>query len=594
MLLTDMCVTVSGDSSVKGANIVLYADNGSNAQKFQITETTSGVWSIVSASSSQYVAVSASIAADGRNVVQFTATGADGQKWKFVDTGTTATIDGATCKVVTIGSYVTGDGATYLLDVANAMATNSSNIQIYTSDSSDAQKFALYPTTRRDESMPVPAAVGWSKTLGGADAQMVYPSNATLYPAWSFTDAWNGLSGHGFEYSYRSRNVPVDSANPDDWSSWSAWSSASVTRYGQTAWLTSGLTGSFNTTNYKALEYSVRVRSTATIGGVVYHSYGMNMLLRSVAAPTVSVTQAQLGADAITLTISTNYTGGLNTVNVLSVQNSTGTEFLAVPTSGSGYGSSFTLDIPIENLASVPATGSALNITFDVGTDQYTAFSTVTSSSVTYSNKSSKSVTVSPTLTYNADGTATLTVSAGTSRFAWLSVDGKTIQLVPKTATTFVLPYPFGVECKYYVGVFGSGSAWGNASGTITANDSNKIRPCHAFNWDGGYFLLEVASGIMQTSRTIRADYSTFNLNNRDWQSLRFGNTLGGEFTAEGVLKSGLTTSDKAALMALVRAHDVLYRSPTGEVANVGITDVSYQTVRNRTMVTVSMVQVSR
>ena len=589
-----MCVAVSGSSSVKGSSIILYSETGSNGQKFQITETTSGVWSIVSAASSQYVAVSGSGTDDGTNVIQWTSTGSDGQKWKIVDTGTTTTIDGVTCKIVTIGSYVKDSGNTMMLDVANAMTTNSTNIQIYTADSSDAQKFALYPTTRIDYSMPVPSGIGWSGTIGSADAQAVYPAAATLYPAWYFTDAWNGLSGHGFEYSYRSRLLPNDSATPGTWSGWSAWSSASVTTYGQTAWLTAGITGNFDTTTYKALEYSFRVRSTATAGGIQYHSNALNMSLRSVFAPTISVTAAKLGADVITLTMSTDYSGGLNAVNVTSIKNSTGTEFLKMPLMGYGYGSSFDVDVPIANLTSVPATGAALTITFEVGTDQYPATGVFTTSSVTYSNKSSKSVTVSPTLTYNSDGTATLTVTAGTTRYAWISANGETVPLVQDTATTFVLPYPFGVECKYYVGVFGSGSAWGNATGTITANDSNKIRPCHAFNWDGGYFLLEVASGIMQTDRTIKADYTTFNLNNRDWQSLKFGNTLGGEFTAEGVLKGGLTTSDKAELMALVRAHNVTYRSPSGEVAHVGITDVSYQTIRNRTMVTVSMIQVSR
>ena len=68
----------------------------------------------------------------------------------------------------------------------------------------------------------------------------------------------------------------------------------------------------------------------------------------------------------------------------------------------------------------------------------------------------------------------------------------------------------------------------------------------------------------------------------------------GNKLSAEGVLKDGLTSGTKQQLMELMKAHNVTYRAPSGEIAHVGITEIQYQTVRGRTTVSVNMVQVTR
>lgn len=593
MLLTSMCVAVSGSSSAQGANVLLWSETGSNGQKFYVVEETSGRWSMQSASSGQYVAVSGGRAASGTNVIQWRDLDSNAQRWKVTDTGDTVTIDGVSCPVVTIGSYVTTDGASYALDVNGAMTTNSTNVLIEATDGGTSQQFALLPTTLIDYSMPVPSAIGWGGTIGGNDAQTVYPSASTLYPCWYFTDAWQGLQDHGFEISYRSRLIANGTAQNGTWTAWTAWTAAPVTLYGQTAWLTAGLPASFNVSSYKAMEYNLRVRATGTVGGNTTHSSSVTMLLRSVFAPTIAADSAKLDPGAISLEMLTDYEGGTNAVNVTSIK-AGGIEYLAKPLMAYGYGPSFTVKVPINNLKAIPPFGT-LDVSYEIGTDQYPATGVHSTSSVPFAAAPSATITVSPTLTFNDDGTATLTVTAGDTRSAWLVAGGETVPLEQTSPTTFVLPYPFGVSCDWFVSVSNSsGTAWGYASSTIAADDSRKVRACHAWNWDGGFFMLQVTDGFMQTSRTIKANASTFLLNNRAWESMKFSDTLSGEFSAEGVLKDGLTESDKEALLQLVMAHHVTYRAPSGEVAFVGITDVQYTTRRNLTFVSVSMQQVSR
>ena len=46
-LLESMALDIAGGSTAKGANVQIYANNDTNAQKYRITEETAGHWSIV-------------------------------------------------------------------------------------------------------------------------------------------------------------------------------------------------------------------------------------------------------------------------------------------------------------------------------------------------------------------------------------------------------------------------------------------------------------------------------------------------------------------------------------------------------------------
>lgn len=592
MLLTSMAFDIAGGNTVRGANVQLYSSNDTNAQKFYLVEESASHWSIQNAQSRLYMDVAGGAAANGTNIQQYSDNDTRAQRWNIQDTGNTVTIDGVACQIVVLGSYVAGDGTSWVADVDHAMTTSKTNIQLHSPNGTPAQQFALYPTTLQDAGMPVPSGRGWATMLGSANSQTVLPAVTTGYPCWYFTDAWNGLSEHGFEISYRSRTIASGTAQYGEWSDYTAWAAASITLYGQTAWLTSGLPATFDETLYKGIEYNLRVRSTSVVNSTQYHSKAVTMTLRAVFAPAVQCTSAVLRYNCLRLTFSTDYEGGTNFVRVTSfTKSTTGTEILAKPIVGSGYGPEFTLDIPISNFKSVPDLAAHI-ISYEVGSDQYAESGVTNQSAVTVTKAPNATMSLSVNATYQEDGMRyMLQVTAGSGAVhAYAMANGEIVPAVEVSSRVFCIYPAFGVETQYLVMGRGLTNEWRYITGTLTGGG----KPCHAWNWgDDGFFALDVVDGFMQTSRSLKASYSDFELNGREWHSLKFSDTLGGEFTAEGVLKDGLTDSTKAQLLELLRAHNVTYRAPSGEMARVGITDVQYQTIRNRTSVSISMVQVS-
>lgn len=592
MLLTSMAVDIAGGSAIRGANVQLYGSNDTNAQKFYVVEEEVDHWSIQNAQSQMYMDVARGTAANGTNIQQWSDNDSRAQRWNLIETGITTTINGVACPIVYLGSYITDAGTEWVADVTHAMTTNKTNIQLHSANNTPAQRFALYPTTLQDASMPAPSGRGWATYLGAANSQTVQPSQATLYPCWYFTDAWNGLEQHGFEISYRSRLIVSGTATTGEWGEYTSWTAADVTLYGQTAWLTNGLPATFDSTDYKAIEYNLRVRSTSVVANVSYHSKSVTMTLRAVFAPDVECTSAVLMFNQLRLTFSTDYEGGTNIVRILSfTKAASSVDILAKPLVGSGYGPEFTVDVPMSNFKSVPELAVYL-IRFEVGSDQYAESGVLELSTVTVTKAPNAIMMLLVNTTYLDDGMRyKLQITADSGVVAAYAVaNGEIVPAAEVSSRVFYIYPAFGVETQYLVMGRSTSNQWRYVTGTLTGD----AKPCHAWNWgDDGFFALDVSDGYLQTSRTIKAEYTDYQLNEREWHSLRFSKTKSGEYTAEGTLKDGLTDSTKAQLLELMNAHNVTYRAPSGEVANVAITEIQYTTIRKRTNVTISMVQVS-
>ena len=152
---------ISGGSTKAGANVQLYTDNNSAAQLFRLEKSGSG-FRIVSSKSGLVVTGGT---ADKDNVTQETATGASNQVW---------------IPVIADGGYITFQNAAnknMVLDVSGGKAANSQNVQVYSSNDSNAQKWKLEPVK-----------TGWSTVNGKryyrrSDGNMVQFSNAG-YAAW--------------------------------------------------------------------------------------------------------------------------------------------------------------------------------------------------------------------------------------------------------------------------------------------------------------------------------------------------------------------------------------------------------------------------
>ena len=586
-----MALDVAGASAVRGANVQLYAANGTNAQKFDVSEASAGEWAIQSVASSLYVDVAGGAASDGTNVQQWTSNGSRAQRWKLAETGTTVSVDGVTCKVVTIGSYVTADGATYMMDVKGALTTNRTNIQIYHANSTEAQQFVLVPTGPLDAGMPVPMGLAWATSVGGEGrAQQVVASK--LYPTWSFTDAWGDLTDHGFELRYRTRLLDAGYATPGAWGAWTAWATASVTAVGTTAWLTAGITATI-AAGYKQLDVQLEVRPTTDVGAVTWHGHATSATLTALYAPTVTATAAKMGPDGLALTLSTDYDGGTTVVRVTSAVGG-GAELLAGPVEATGFYPTFSALVPAGAMLAVPdpADISTLDVAYVVGTDQYVPRLDQSTSSVAYAWAPSDSVTVTPTVTYGADAVARAKVTAGSTRHGWIYAGGVARELVMSATDTFLVPYPFGEACVAYLVAEGSG-VWGHHLLKIAANQSGKVKPCHAWTWEVGTLVLETSTSDVVTDRTIKGTANAYELVSRPWQAVTFGEVMEGTFRASGAIHAG-SASSLADVVALAKAHHALYRAPSGEVADVAVTDVQYEAAKHVAEVSVSMVQEAR
>ena len=121
---------VYGASLKNDANVQLYTSNNTNAQKWYMNKSGS-YYTITSACSGLRLDIDGSVTTNGTNVIQFIHDETTGQKWKFVDTGSKS-------------FYIVNAGGKYLN--VSGTAKKGANVNIWTSDSSAAQKFVLAKT----------------------------------------------------------------------------------------------------------------------------------------------------------------------------------------------------------------------------------------------------------------------------------------------------------------------------------------------------------------------------------------------------------------------------------------------------------------
>ena len=165
-----------------------------------------------------------------------------------------------------------------------------------------------------------------------------------------------------------------------------------------------------------------------------------------------------------------------------------------------------------------------------------------------------------------------------------------------------MVPVPFGRGVRLWADATSAdGDRWGVASVTLQATDEplSLLKPCHAWSFgDGQNFFLETNQGAaIATGRKLTPEYNAYSLDSRGRQSVFFGPTTKGEFTADGTIVLGDTPlgPDDAdpldVLDALNDAHHATYRAPSGEMCDVAITSVSYTRHRTWAAVSVSMIE---
>lgn len=599
ILDTTMALDVAGGSMNNSANIQLYSANDSNAQAFYVDESDTygaGGFTVRNIKSGKYMAVSGSTAASGTNVIQYDFTGSQGQHWRIIDTGETVTVGIETCKIVRVASYVTNDADTYYLDVSGAMTTNKTNVQIWNKNSTDAQVFAMYPTVRTDDNLPQPSFLGMASSLGGVDWSFIRGNGGNVYPGWLGTQSWASNTTNGFRWRYERRYMDAVRSVWGGWQAVSPWyENTGITRDGQTWWVTAGLPATYDTSTYKAMQYELVILSFAgTTGNRDYSPALWCEPITIATTPHVTISNFAFGAYGLRIPYTSDYDKGMTRVVVVSIYDmTTGETLLDKELSYEFYDSSGTIFIPTADLSGWINDGDRISVRYVVGSDMLPVprLGMNTSAIVTYN-----AGTITPTITTVDGRRLKVEVDADVAHVCWL-YDGVMHEEKVENGIAYVT-YPFG-EFELFVSAMNgdvSEDDWGLYHATMAAGSGILAgqKPCHAWSWDGNYFLLEYDTDLLSTERSIEPLHDVMALNSREYQNVYFQGPIKSEFSATGLLYGSVSESTKAQMFELARAHHVTYRAPAGEIAEVAVVGVSYEEQRKLTKIEVTMVEETR
>lgn len=604
---------VTSGSKSNGANIILTGRHNANEHKWVLLRSSGDRWTLRNINSGKYAEVMNGVAKELQNVQQwgYAATSTyDRMMWNPVAFGETETVNGVDCEVVKMYSWVDGGGATYLMDANQNKKLDLGNICIVKTDPDTegqySQQWCLYPTRATDPNMAMPSGLGWVRAVGDLPAQTRLASQERLYPTWTCTDAWATSGPNHYEWRWRVRYLDATRATWDGFGPWTAWATAPVTVDGTQSWVTDGLDTTYDTDLYKGIHYQYEVRTvgvgeTAAIIGksVTGDVYAFDEPVTDIGTDAGGdLDVAGFGPAGLRFDWRSNYPG-TNRVQVTSVKRD-GKELLPSPYGVMFYGDSATsFTIPTNQLSDWLDDGDEITATWRVGTDQMVLFDTEHTKTLEVSYGAGSGTVIEPTVTMGTGRKllVTLPTAKPTKALYLRTPDGKVTTCKANADGTYSVEYPFNSGFELFAMASSTDNdewdywyqAYGPNSGLML-----EYPPCHAWDWDGGSFLLECDSDPLQTDRTISAIYEADALNKRKWQSVFMAHTMQSEYTAVGLLFTGVTESVKADLIALMEARHVRYRAPSGEVAEVAVTDVSYQTHREYTKVSVSMIEETR
>lgn len=133
-LNSNYVMDVNGASVYDGANVQLYEDNGSNAQKFVFTRQSDGYYTISNVNSGKMLDCFGAGRTNGTNIQQYTSNSTAAQRWKVTNIGNGYYT--LTCKCNGL-----------LADVSGGRSANWTNIQMHAANGSAAQKWKLVSTS---------------------------------------------------------------------------------------------------------------------------------------------------------------------------------------------------------------------------------------------------------------------------------------------------------------------------------------------------------------------------------------------------------------------------------------------------------------
>lgn len=136
-----MAIDVKGASDSSGTNVQQYTKNNSDAQIWALTEQSNG-WQIICSLTGKSLDVNQ--AASGQNVRQWNDNDTINQRWVITEDNQTITYNSKTYSTYVVKA---GGNNSFVLDIVNGSTSAGANLQLYTANGSDAQRWIFIPVS---------------------------------------------------------------------------------------------------------------------------------------------------------------------------------------------------------------------------------------------------------------------------------------------------------------------------------------------------------------------------------------------------------------------------------------------------------------
>lgn len=608
---TRYAMSVAGNSSANGASIVLDGDRDAAHQQFYLHERTTGKWTLRNINSGRYVQVNNGTAASLTDVTQWgdSESSQDRWQWNVVPYGT-VTVGGVSRQVVKLYSWVTNDGQTYLMDANQHSKLDMGNICICGADLDTqgqySQEWVLVPTTATDPTMPVPNNCGWSQDVGDSDYTRNRPAtDYGYYPTWNCPQAWSSRGPNHYEWRYAVRYLDfngnwvgnIDLRNVP-------WVTANVTIEGDRAWVTEGLAATYDSTEWKGMEYAVEVRCIG-VGDMTVAGLPAYFNLRAVKEQTVTLSNPGFSPSGLRLDYTNDYLGGTSSVRILSVIRNGHSHDIYRHGNGITFEKDrYILDdsgsflIGTDMLTEWLSDGDEVIVQWRNHNEVFSEFTSTHSATLTVSYDTGHGATLTPIVTSGEGRTIKVTLDPHYDQEnVWVkTVEDGLIEATKFPDGSFYAEYPFGSDIEVWAaGSSSDGDTWGVWHHVYDKSFVAGMSPCHAWNWDGGSFILEIRRDEpLESNYTVESDAESVALNSRPWQSVLLGTTSSGKLSAEGAFGTMFDVeATRAKLEELRLQGHVRYRSPHGIRCNVCVTGYSLSCQRGVWIANVEMVRES-
>ena len=573
---------IPGASKASGANVQLYGSNDTNAQIWHIKsfEQSTGLCSIFNVNSEKALNVYGNIPADGTNVQQYTYSENDNAfKWLLEPQGN-YTRNGTTVPLYRV-RFKTGSG--YVLDAAGGKSSPNTNVEIWSSNNSLAQKWDFEPCSMVAESLPVPASVKAGKTYGESIGTTIQATGISeIYTSWI-------CSGTEYQCRYRVRSRKVGKEIGD----WGLWSSAADGTNANDGWgdrgvanvVTGDTARKFCETplkisivdnlliDYEEVQVEVRRYEKSYTNDPTLHAHGNSVIqtIKLVVTPNLTITSMLWTAKGLKITYSSSYKRDGNTITINSVYS--GEKKICGKCVFTGLTYSGELLVPIQNIKNIPSNGTPATVYATLTTDAASNSEPI-SKSISYNSSSGLSVEPSYASKNNYSVEATIDSHSSDSCYVWTGESFYSCSLISSTDTkkTYLIIPPLNMA--YQV-------CWMCSDGTNWCTKIDEFSPIssHFFvwNWEDECAILALGnddSPSMTYSTTSDSEKQT--TTGREYPVIKFSNSKEKDLSISGVFVDNLIDfSSREQFRRLEDAHHAIFRSPYGEWYQVAIEGVT-------------------